>query len=151
MKLKLDKQLILENTNQIKKHFNTHNKEELILGVIGAIPVVGTLANLTGNAKIGKDIGAKIGYKNIGMVAGKEGALGAASNKHIDINTLDAYTKKNIINKFISGASTGAVLGSVGGPVGTGIGAGIGGVASAVIIPGMKYHIGKNLNKRKIK
>ncbi len=148
IKLKLDKQLILENANYIKNHFNQKNKEEIILGFIGAVPVIGTLANITGNAKIGRDIGYKIGHKNIGTVAGKEGALGAASNKYIDINMLDAYTKENIINKFINGSSTGAIIGSIGGPIGVGIGASIGGIASAAIIPGMKYHIGKSIHRK---
>jgi len=134
------------NKAVIKQHLHSQFKDEILLGFIGLIPIIGNIAQITGNAVIGYKIGSKLKEPTIGTMFSKEAVVGAlkqSKGKYIDISVLDVYTAKNLIVHFLNGIGLSALISAVVLSPHFAIGAAIGGATNALIRPSINYNIGK--------
>ena len=132
------------NANQTKEVFNnTGNKTELVSNFL-PMPVGSVIDSVAGYR-----VGDKVGHPVAGIIVGRDGAMGAASNNINGISVGDVYTPKNMAIKAAPGAISGAVVGGMlGGPAGALGGAVAGGIARPIIEPGLNYGLGTLFGKR---
>ena len=93
------------NANQVRETFNNRgNVAERVGAALNTVPITNIVTSPISRGVAGYQVGKDVGHPVVGVLGGRDAAIGAASNNISGLSVKDVYTPKNILNKALIGA-----------------------------------------------